>query len=69
MTAAAFWKAVGGRKQFNGWLAFVAFTAMAIPLKASYETYVLGILGALGLTVGSIAYEDKRHPPRSEEPV
>ena len=64
-----FFYLVGGRKQFNGYIAAILLTAMAPFLKASFPEYSLGILGALGLTSGLIALEDrdgKRYSRKTE---
>ena len=55
-----FWRAVGGRKQFHGYLAYVTLTAMAFFLNATFGEYAMGILAALGITSGVIAYEDRQ---------
>lgn len=53
-----FWRRVGGRKTFNGWLAFAALTVMAFPLQASFAAYSAAVLVALGITNGLTATED-----------
>ena len=50
----------GGRKLGVGYLAAVLLTVMALVLDASYTEYAGGILIALGITSGAIAYEDSR---------
>ena len=50
--------AAGGRKAFAGFYASVLLTGMAFPLKADFQTYGFMLLGALGITVGAVAYED-----------
>lgn len=55
----SFFGAVGGRKAFQGYLAYVTLTVMAFALDASFGEYAIGILAALGITSTSIAYEDK----------
>lgn len=50
----------GGRKMGAGYIAALLLTAMAIVLGASYAEYAGGILLALGITSGTIAYEDSR---------
>lgn len=57
--AATFWKAMGGRKAFQGYLAYLTLTLMAFALNASFGEYAVGILAALGITSGLVAYEDK----------
>ncbi len=54
-----FFQLVGGRKQFNGYIATLLLTIMAPFLQASFSEYSLGLLGALGLTSGLIAWEDR----------
>ncbi len=55
-----FWRAVGGRKGFHGYLAYLTLSVMAFPLHASFGEYAMGMLAALGITSGAIAYEDSR---------
>lgn len=55
----------GGRKLGVGYLAAVLLTIMALILGAGYVEYAGAILLALGITSGSIAYEDSR---RGSEP-
>ena len=55
----SFWTKVGGRKLFNAYLAYVTLTVMAFVLDASFGEYAMGILAALGITSGLVAYEDK----------
>lgn len=50
----------GGRKVGIGYVAAVLLTIMALILDASYTEYAGGILIALGITSGTIAYEDSR---------
>lgn len=52
--------AAGGRKVAIGYLAAVLLTVMAFPLQADFVAYSGAILIALGLTQGSVAYEDAR---------
>lgn len=68
MTAERFWKGVGGRKVWNGYLAYLTLTAMAFFLDATFGEYAIGVLAALGITQGSVAYEDSRAkaPPSME---
>lgn len=54
-----FYEAVGGRKMAKGLLAVILFTVMAFFLDATYEFYVASVLGALGLTAGFMAWEDR----------
>lgn len=54
-----FFKITGGRKQFNGYIATLLLTVMAPFLKAGFTEYSLGILGALGITSGLVALEDR----------
>ena len=54
-----FFQKVGGRKQFNGYLATDLLTLMAFVIKPNFSEYSFGILGALGLTSGLIALEDR----------
>ena len=56
----SFFRAVGGRKNFAGYLAFLALTGMALPLNASFTQYAATILMALGITSGLVAFEDLR---------
>jgi hypothetical protein len=51
-----FFSAIGGRKQFNGYIATALLTIMAPFLGASFPEYSLGVLGALGLTSSLIAF-------------
>lgn len=50
----------GGRKIAIGYLAALLLTIMAVVLDAGYAEYAGGILIALGITSGTIAYEDSR---------
>lgn len=61
----SFWSKVGGRKLFNGYLAYVTLTVMAFFLDASFTEYAIGILAALGITSGLVAYEDKQRSDAS----
>jgi hypothetical protein len=61
-----FFNIIGGRKQFNGYIATLLLTVMAPFLKASFPEYSLGILGALGLTSSLIAFEDRENRKNSE---
>ena len=54
-----FWAAMGGRKTFQGYLAYLTLTVMAFALDASFGEYAIGILAALGITSGFVAYEDR----------
>lgn len=51
-------KALGGRKSAAGFYASILLTAMAFPLNADFRGYATSLLFALGLTVGSVAWED-----------
>lgn len=51
-------KALGGRKSAAGFYASILLTAMAFPLRAEFQAYATSLLFALGLTVGSVAWED-----------
>lgn len=54
----------GGRKMGAGYIAAVLLTIMAKVLDASFAEYAGAILLALGITAGSVAYEDvKRRRP------
>lgn len=70
---AKFWKLLGGRKTAVGLLAFISLTAMAIPLGAGFMEYAGAVLFALGITSGSVAYEDRKtvrvEPRRASDPV
>lgn len=55
-----FYQAAGGRKVGVGLLAALVLTAMAFPLDADFASYATALLAALGLTQGSVAYEDVR---------
>ena len=57
-----FYDWAGGRKTAHGLLYAVLVTAMAFPLDASYGAYTAALALGLGLTVGSVAYEDARRP-------
>lgn len=48
----------GGRKVGLGLIGLVVLTIMAFPLRADFMDYALAVLLALGLTQGSVAYED-----------
>ena len=62
-----FWIWMGGRKQFGSYLAFIALTAMAFPLHATFVEYSVAMLAALGVTSGLVALEDKmRVPPKDD---
>ncbi|HEY9851059.1 MAG TPA: hypothetical protein V6D28_16440 [Leptolyngbyaceae cyanobacterium] len=63
----SFFHCLGGRKQFNGYVATLLLTVMCPLLKASFTEYSLGILGALGLTSGLIALEDRDKNARKME--
>ena len=52
--------ALGGRKSAAGFFAALLLTIMAFPLSAEFSQYMTGILIALGLTQGTVAYEDIR---------
>lgn len=65
MTAERFWKAVGGRKALNGYLAYLTLTVMAFPLGATFPQYAGAMLLALGITAGLVAFEDRG---KREEP-
>lgn len=60
-----FFNTIGGRKQFNGYIATALLTIMAPFLGASFPEYSLGVLGALGLTSSLIAFEDKENRKNS----
>lgn len=57
----------GGRKMGAGYIAVALFTALAKPLGASFAEYAGAVLLALGITVGSVAYEDSRRPASRPE--
>jgi hypothetical protein len=57
-----FYDWAGGRKIAIGYVAALLLTAMAFLLKATYAEYAGGLLLALGITSGTIAYEDSRRP-------
>ena len=59
-------KALGGRKSAAGFLAALLLTGMAFPLQAEFTQYMTGILIALGLTQGTVAWEDTRGSARGE---
>ena len=63
-----FWAAVGGRKTFHGYLAYLTLTVMAFALDASFGEYAMGILAALGITSGLVAYEDSKRADMSVRP-
>lgn len=58
--------ALGGRKSAAGFLAALLLTGMAFPLQAEFTQYMTGILIALGLTQGTVAWEDTRGSARGE---
>lgn len=62
-----FFHCLGGRKQFNGYVATLLLTLMCPLLKASFTEYSFAILGALGLTSGLIALEDRDKNARKTE--
>lgn len=57
-----FYEWAGGRKVAVGYVAAALLTIMALVLRASYAEYAGAILLALGITSGTIAYEDSRRP-------
>lgn len=57
---------LGGRKSAAGFFAAVLLTIMAFPLSAEFTQYMTGILIALGLTQGTVAWEDTRGSGRGE---
>jgi len=52
----------GGRKVFAGFYASILLSLAAAFLDASFSTYAGSLLLALGITSGSVAYEDARKP-------
>lgn len=52
----------GGRKVFAGFYASILLSVAAGFLEPSFSTYAGAILLALGITSGSVAYEDARKP-------
>ena len=54
----SFYKAMGGRKQFNGYLMVALITAMAFPLDADYQTYCLWVAACLLGTTAAVVIED-----------
>lgn len=52
----------GGRKVGLGIVGAVVLTVMAIVLRAPFEAYAAGILVCLGITQGTVAYEDVKRP-------
>lgn len=54
----SFFRKVGGRKSFHGYIAVVFLTVMAFFLNATYPMYMSGILLALGITSGLTTTED-----------
>lgn len=58
--------ALGGRKSAAGFVAALLLTAMAFPLQAEFGQYMTGLLIALGLTQGTVAYEDISSKARGE---
>jgi hypothetical protein len=50
----------GGRKMFAQYLAVALLTGMAAVLRPDFWEYALAVCGVLGVTVGSIAWEDGR---------
>lgn len=57
--SAKFFYLIGGRKQFNGYLATLLLTVMALLVRPPYPEYSFSILAALGLTSGLVALEDR----------
>ena len=60
MTLDRIYRLTGGRKMFAQHVAVVLLTAMALVLRPPFLDYALGLCAALGITVGSIAWEDVR---------
>lgn len=54
-----FWKAVGGRKMFNGYLYAALITVMVLVLEGSFAEYMMGLGGALLGTSIVVASEDR----------
>ena len=52
------YKFAGGRKMFAQYLAVALISAMALVLRPAFREYALAVCAALGITVGSIAWED-----------
>lgn len=65
--SAQFFYLIGGRKQFNGYVATILLTVMAPLSGASYPEYSFSILAALGLTSGLVALEDREKQRLSEK--
>lgn len=55
-----YYKWAGGRKMGAGYIAVLLITAMAFVLDTSFVEYSAAVLTALGITVGTVAYEDAR---------
>lgn len=55
---AKFWEAMGGRKQFNGYLMCIFATVMAPELDPTFVEYISAIGAALLGTSGLIVVED-----------
>lgn len=52
------YKYLGGRKATAGLIAAILLTAMALALKADFTAYATSLLVALGLTQGTMTFED-----------
>jgi hypothetical protein len=65
--APRFWILMGGRKQFNGYLAVALITGMSFRLHVTFLEYVGSVLVALGVTSSLVALEEKLGTPAKEE--
>lgn len=59
MKTTAFWAAVGGRKQFNGYIYAALITAMFLHVGGSFETYCMSLGAALLGTSFLVAHEER----------
>lgn len=55
-----FWRAVGGRKQLNAYLAYITLVGMSFHLKPSFIEFAGAILLALGISGGLAAFEERK---------
>lgn len=67
MSIKTFWRACGGRKQFNAYLCALLLTIVVffVP-EGSFRYYGAYLLAALSITTAAIAFEDVRKSKDSE---
>lgn len=56
----SFWRAIGGRKQANGYLYAVLITVMVFRLNGEFDAYALWLAAALLGTSAIVAMEDRK---------